>query len=200
MKTKRNLRTPSLTVLAVVSILFSLVASTPCRSEGQDSDCASVLQKWEGICRDLTAKLHEFSAVQDTPVERITQRPLLQGGGDRTIARRISDALQVKEEILKTKREECQALLNLEGQAFSALQGQCQNGKNGLGKDAKKLIKQRNALVERVTVTIADVREVEGRDAGLPYSAGVRGQPDYGQGPNNYWQSYQQMYRRWWGY
>ena len=49
-------------------------------------------------------------------------------------------------------------------------------------------------LLDKVTVTIADVREVEGRETGFPYSAGVGAQPD------NYWQSYQQMYRRWWGY
>ncbi|MBI5570777.1 MAG: hypothetical protein HY914_12595 [Desulfomonile tiedjei] len=194
MKKTGTLRKSFLMVLAGMFIATLLIVSAPGRSDAQESDCAAVWQKWESVVRDLSAKVNEFSALQDTPVERITQRPILNGSADKTLARRIAEALQVKEEILKAKRTECQALLGLEEQAFQELQAQCQNGKNNLGKDAKKLVKQRTALLEKVTVTIADVREVEGRESGFPYSAGV------GQQQENYWQSYQQMYRRWWGY
>jgi hypothetical protein len=193
-KKTRTLRKSFLMVSAGMFIATLLIVSAPCLSDAQESDCATVWQKWESVVRDLSAKVNEFSALQDTPVERITQRPILAGSGDKTLARRIAEALQVKDEILKAKRTECQALLGLEEQAFQELQAQCQNGKNNLGKVAKKLVKQRTALLEKVTVTIADVREVEGRESGFPYSAGV------GQQQENYWQSYQQMYRRWWGY
>ena len=194
MKKTGTLRSSFSMVLAATAIASLLIVSAPCRSGAQESDCAAVWQKWESVVRELSAKVNEFSALQDTPVERITQHPILSGGAEKTIARRIADALQVKEGILKAKRAECQALLGLEEQAFQELQTQCQNGKNNLGKDAKKLLKQRTALLDKVSVTIADVREVEGRETGFPYSAGVGNQQD------NYWQSYQQMYRRWWGY
>jgi len=44
----------------------------------------------------------------------------------------------------------------------------------------QELVKQRTALLEKVTVTIADVREVEGRESGFPYSRELGSNKKYG--------------------
>ena len=83
-----------------------------------DDDCASARAKWEQLFNDLRTKLQEFSALQQTPVERLNQRPVLDRSESRTIAKQVSEALQTKEEELNNKRKECRNLINAENLAF----------------------------------------------------------------------------------
>jgi len=66
------------------------------------------LAEVESVVRDLSPRSTSSPRCR-TPVERITQRSILAGSGDNS-CRRIAEALQVKDEILKAKRTECQAL------------------------------------------------------------------------------------------
>ncbi len=186
--------------MGFVLVLVAALGS-PCRSQGTDAACAAAIDRWGQIYQQLDQKLKEFSAIQQTRAERIVQHPLYEADSGRTIAKQISDALQAKEDLLNRKRQECREMINLEQRAFAQLQKCTGNPKDSRNKEAKKLVKQRNALLERATVVLAEVKEVEGKDTGMPYTEAMRGQQDYGRGgPNSYWQNYQQMYRRWWGY
>jgi len=101
--------------------------------------------------------------------------------------------------LLNSRRQECRALLNLENEAFNEFQGCLQNSRGSKDKDTKNLAKKRQSLIEKVILTLSEVREVEGKDTILPYSESMNHDP-YRRSVNNYWQSYQQMYRRWWGH
>jgi hypothetical protein len=188
--------------LAMGFVLVLIAAfGSPCRSQGTDAACAAAIDRWGKIYQQLEQKLNDFSAIQQTRAERIVQHPVYEAGSGKTIAKQISDALQAKEDMLNGKRQECRELIDLEQRTFAQLQECVGNGKDSRNKDAKKLVKQRNALLEKATVVLAEVKEVEGKDTSMPYTEAMRGQPDNGRGgPNGYWQNYQQMYRRWWGY
>ncbi len=201
MKAKLNRSGPSL--LLTMGFVLVLIAAfgSPCRSQGTDAACAAAIDRWGKIYQQLDQKLTDFSVIQQTRAERIVQHPLYEAASGKTIAKQISDALQAKEDMLNSKRQECREMIDLEQRAFSQLQECVGNGKDSRHKDAKKLVKQRNALLEKATMVLAEVKEVEGKDTGMPYTEAMRGQQDYGRGgPNGYWQNYQQMYRRWWGY
>jgi len=104
--------------------------------------------------------------------------------------------LQIRENILSQKRNECKEIMNQEEQLFTKLQECLKSGGTTKEKDAKNLAKWRQALIDKAVVAVAEVREVEGRETVLPYS---EARDDYSRN-NNYWQSYEQMYRRWGGY
>jgi hypothetical protein len=145
----------------------------------------------------LKDKIQEISAVQQTSAARLADPALIESSTSKTIAKQIGDALQVKENILSRKKRECKEVMNQEEQLFNELLECTQGGKNSKDKDVKNLVKKRQALIEKAVITVAEVREVEGRETVMPYS---EARDDYSRSVNNYWQSYQQMYRRWGGY
>jgi len=184
----------------IVVLLMAIVVFSPGVSYADpdvDSQCSGQLSRWEKVMQDLKDKVHGYSSVQSTPVERVVQRPIVSNLPGRTIARQISDALQVKDELLNSKRIECRNLLNLENQLFNELQECAQNARSSKNKDFSNLAKKRRAFVDKVGVSIAEVKEVEGQETVLPYEAAY--QDPYRRSVNNYWENYQQMYRRWWG-
>jgi hypothetical protein len=156
--------------------------------------------KWERLHQELKEKLHGFVSIQQLPVDRIIQRPLVSDNQGKTIAKQIGDALQVKEDLLGEKRRDCLKIIDEENQVFEELQECTSASRNTKNKDFASLQKNRRALLDKIVMTLAEVKEVEGRETILPYSeAASQGDP-YRQSVNNYWQNYQQMYRRWWGY
>lgn len=185
--------------LGCVLVLLAALGS-PCQSQGTDAACSAAMDRWAAVYQQLEHKLAEFSTLQQTRAESIVQHPMFQPSEGKTIARQISDALQAKEELLNGKRRECRDTLAAEERAFAELQACIGNGKEARTKDAKRLVKQRNALLEKAGVVLAEVKEVEGKDSNMPYTEAMRGQQDYNRGAAGYWQNYQQMYRRWWGY
>jgi hypothetical protein len=191
----------SLNLLIAVSLLLTLVFATPCLSQGTDAGCGSIREHWEKVFQELRDRIQDFATIQQTPVPRITQKPLYDPNMGKTIASQVGEALQTKEEILSTKRRECRDLMTLEEELFPRLQECGGNGKNSKDKDVKGLQKRRQALLDKAIVITADVREVEGKETVLPYSEAMGNQQDdYRRSVNNYWQTYQQMYRRWSGY
>jgi hypothetical protein len=199
--TKQPVRRPSLALSLGISMVLVLATCAPGMAQSSGSSCASAVERWTRITQQLEEKINELNKIQQVPVERIVQRPLLEGPPGKTMAQRISDALQVKDDLINVKRRECHDVLALEGQLFSDAESCLSEGRDSRNKDAKKLLKHRSALVEKAAMALADVKEVEGKETGMPYSEVMR-DPQNGNrgGPNGYWQSYQQMYRRWWGY
>ncbi len=88
--------------------------------------------------------------------------------------------------------------MSQEAELFTRLQECLKSDRTAKDKDVKNLAKMRQALIDKAVVATAEVREVEGRETVLPYSDAMR--DDYSRSVNNYWQGYQQMYRRWGGY
>jgi hypothetical protein len=191
------LRSNGIAFVLFLSLSFLLGSVTSGMSEETDPACAARLAKWEQIMQDLQEKFNAYATIQQTPAERIIQRPLVEPGQGKTIAKQISEALQAKEDLLSAKRKDCRNVLDLENQAFDELRGCIDNRKPSKNKDTGKLAKKRRGLVDKITLAISEVREVEGRDNGLVYNEGM--QDPYGRSVNSYWQNYQQMYRRWWG-
>ena len=185
-------------LVLVFSFILLLALSPPCFS--QASDCSSAQMRWEQVFQELRDRIQDYSTIEQTSLERLTQHPIVDRTEGKTIARQISEAIQVKEEILNGKRKECRNLLDREQQAFAEFQRCGDNGRGSKDKDLKNLIKKRQAFVEKAAIALSEVREVEGKDTSLPYVEAMRDQDPYRQSVNNQWQNYQQMYRRWWGY
>ncbi|MDQ1238969.1 MAG: hypothetical protein QG577_1154 [Thermodesulfobacteriota bacterium] len=181
-------------------LLTILGGANPGLCQEKDSQCMVLKDKWERLHQELKEKLHGFVSIQQLPVDRIIQRPLVSDNQGKTIAKQIGDALQVKEDLLGEKRRDCLKIIDEENQVFEELQECTSASKNTKNKDFSSLQKNRRAVLDKIVMTLAEVKEVEGRETILPYSeAASQGDP-YRQSVNNYWQNYQQMYRRWWGY
>ena len=187
----------SVMLVIVLSLMLVLTMVSPGSSDDSDARCTAAKGRWEQIFQDLKDKLQSYTAIQQTPVDRILNRPLLDTSENKSIAKQISDALAAKEEILNAKKKECRNLLTVENQVFAEIQ-ECLNRKNSKDKDIKNMVKSRQGIIERAVVALAEVREVEGKETFVPYDA--MNDPDpYRRSVNNYWQNYQQMYRQWWG-
>lgn len=196
MDRKLNQCGPGVISIVFVTLFLALASSASCL--GQD-DCASSRAKWEQASQDLRGRLQDFISIQQTPVERIIQKPLVERVESKSIARQVSEGLQAKEDLLNAKRQECRTVMNHENQAFSEYQSCLQNSRSSKDKDAKGIAKKRQGLIDKAILTLSEVREVEGKDTILPYSESMNHDP-YRRSVNNYWQSYQQMYRKWWGH
>jgi hypothetical protein len=190
-----RLLVPLIPIFSIIS--FVALISPPCFA--QDGGCSSAQMRWEQIFQELRDKIQDYSTIQQASLERLTQRPIVDRTEGKTIARQISEAIQIKENMLNGKRKECRSLLDQEAKAFAEFQ-RCGNNSRGLReKEIKNLMKKRQAFVDKAAVALSEVREVEGKETGLPYEA-MRDQDPYRQSYNNQWQNYQQMYRGWWGY
>ena len=195
MKNELKHWTTCLPVLLLILGLLWIISVVPCRCETIEK-CNGIRERWEENLNNLKDKIQEISVVQQTSAARLADTPSVDSNS-KTIAKQIGDALQVKENVLSRKRRECRDMMNQEEQLYNELLECAQGGKNGKDKDVKNLIKKRQSLIEKAVVTVAEVREVEGRETVLPYS---EARDDYSRSVNNYWQSYQQLYRRWGGY
>jgi len=182
--------------LPVLLLILAMISAVPCRCETLEK-CDGIREHWEENLNNLKDKIQEISTVQQTSAARLADNSTVEPNTSRTIAKQIGDALQVKENILSRKRRECRDTMNQEEQLFNELLECAQGGKNTKDKDVKNLLKKRQALIDKAVISLAEVREVEGRETVLPYS---ETKDDYSRSVNNYWQSYQQMYRRWGGY
>ncbi len=191
-----RLLVPLVPVLSIISLVALI--SPPCFA--QDGDCSSAQMRWEQIFQELRDKVQDYSTIQQASLERLTQRPIVDRTEGKTIARQVSEAIHVKEEMLNGKRKECRVLLDREAQAFAAFERCGDNVRGSKEKDVKNLIKKRQAFVDKTAIALSEVREVEGKDTAIPYDEAMRGQDPYRQSYSNQWQNYQQMYRRWWGY
>lgn len=185
-------------MLGTFSILLVLCFAILCLADDTDSRCTLAKDKWEQIVQEFKDKLQNYSTIQQTSVERLVQRPIVDRTSNKTIARQISEAMQIKEDLLSTRRKECRNLLNLENQAFGDLQ-ECMGRKGAKDKDVKNLSKNRQVFLDKAVIALAEVREVEGKETFSPYADAGNAPDPYRQSVNNYWQGYQQMYRQWWG-
>jgi hypothetical protein len=181
--------------VCVISVFGS---GTDCLSEESISQCAELKSKWERLVQDLNNSLNNYLALHKAPLAQVTQRPLVDYSEGKTIARQISEAIQSKEKQLSAKRKECRNILNLEDKAFAEFE-KC-SMKDASGKKDKKAFtniqKQRKKLVDKATLSLTEVRAVEGQHTVTPYSQAYQ---DPYRAQQNYWGNYQQMYRGYWG-
>lgn len=172
---------------------------TPGLCEESPSACLDEGARWEQTIKDLNRELTEYESVKKTPVERIVARPVVNLNSNKSIAAQVSEALKIKEDILKGKRKSCRTLLNLEKESFEKYL-ECIENAAGKRKDRniRRLKKNRERLINKVRVTIAEVREVRGSGDYAQHYNSWGGQNAYG-GANNYWGNQMQMYRQYWG-
>jgi hypothetical protein len=189
--------TTFLPVLLLILVLLSLISVVPSQSENLNPDCSAIREEWEQSMNGLKDKVQEISSVQQTSAARLADKPPVESNSSKTIAKQVDDALQVKENILSRKRNECKEIMNHEEQLFTKLQECMKSLRTTKDKDVKNLAKRRQALMDKAVVASAEVREAEGRETVLPYS---EARDDYSRSVNNYWQGYQQMNRGWGGY
>jgi len=179
--------------------VLSIIENPNAFSQDPNSACGSLRIKWEQTHQEFKDKVSAYLTLQQTPVERIANRPLVVSATDKPIAKQISDGLQIKETLLSDKRKECRTVMQLENQLFEQLQECVTNSKSNKNKEFGALSKKRSSFVEKASVTISDVKEVEGQDTMSPYNEAMGGQDPYRRSVNNFWQNYQQQNRRWWG-
>ncbi len=185
--------TTFLPVLLLIPAVLSLISVVPSQSENLGPNCDAIRDEWEQSANRLKDKVQEISSFQQTPAARLADRPSVESNSSKSIAKQVGDALQVKENVLSHKRNECKEIMNQENQLFNKLQECLKNGRTK-DKEVKNLAKRRQALIDKAVVAAVEVREVEGRETVLPYS---EARDDYSRSVNNYWQGYQQMYRGW---
>ncbi len=188
----------SIALVAVVFVISVLGSGTDCLAQESKSQCAELRGKWERLVQDLNNRLSSYLALQKAPLEKVTQRPLVDYSEGKTIATQISEAIQAKEKLLSAKRKECRNILNLEDKAFAEFE-KC-SMKDSSGKKDKRaftnILRQRKKIVDKAILSITEVRAVEGQHTVTPYSQAYQ---DPYRAPENYWQNYQQMYRGYWG-
>jgi len=186
--------------MLVLALICSMFVAATGHAQETDVSCAARIEKWEQALQDVQDKYNAFVAILQTPAERITQRPIFAASGGKTIARQVSEALQAKDDLLGAKRKDCRSALSQEDELFNELRGCVDGQKSAKNKEVLKLVKKRKGLVDRIALGISEVREVEGKETVMPYTDAMRDMQDpYRRSVNNYWQNYQQMYRRWWG-
>ncbi|MEW6533854.1 MAG: hypothetical protein AB1473_23695 [Thermodesulfobacteriota bacterium] len=177
----------------VVCTLFLMAVGSPSGAEGPVS-CSTALQKWDTIMDGVEKKLQEYQILQQTPLEQIIRKPLVDRNENKTIARQISEAIQAKEELLAERRKECLTLLNQEKDLFDQVE-RCSKGDSARDREFRRLEKKRQRLVGRAVMLVAEVREVQGREDYAQYADYSRQQNYY----ENQWRNQQQMYMRSWG-
>ncbi len=184
--------------ILVFCLLLILCDKNSALAQNREPDCEQLKGQWEQLYQDMKDRLDGFSSLEQTPIERIIKRPIVNPSSSETIAAQISHALQVKEDLLISKRKELRNLINVENKVFSELQHCLQTDKSSRHKDTPNILKKRKALLDKAVITMAEVKEIEGRETVMPYSEAA-GQDQYRRSVNNQWQN-QGQYRGWWGY
>ncbi len=184
--------------IVVFCLLLILCDKNSTLAQNREPDCEQLKGQWEQLYQDMKDRLDGFSSLEQTPIERIIKRPIVNPSSSETIAAQISHALQVKEDLLISKRKELRNLINVENKVFSELQHCLQTDKSSRHKDTPNILKKRKALLDKAVITMAEVKEIEGRETVMPYSE-ASGQDQYRRSVNNQWQN-QGQYRGWWGY
>jgi len=177
-------------------MLFLLIPVAQVSAQEVDPQCMPLKSKWEQAYQEIKDRLDKFNALEQTPVEKITNKPLVSAGKGKTIASQVAEGLAEKEEILKSIRKETRNLLGAENKFFSELQQCSQSVKSAKNKDFNNIVKKRKALLDKALVCLTEVREVEGKETVIPYTE-ASGQDAYRRSVNNQWQNYNRGY---WGY
>ncbi len=180
-------------------VLLSAMLVEPLCAQEVDTQCLPLKSKWEQSFQEIKDRLDRFSALEQTPVEKITNKPLVSPAKDRTIALQVSEALTYKEDLLREIRKETRNLLAAENRNFGELQKCVQSVKSPKQKDFNNIVKKRKALLDKVVLCLADVKEVEGKETVIPYTEAY-GQDAYRRSVNNQWQNYQGYNSGYWGY
>ncbi len=187
---------PTILLVAILSMFFGVNGSV--LAQGASSDCVQLKTEWEQLYQEMKNKVDAFAALEQSPVERIIKRPIVDPNESKTIAAQVSSALQVKEDLLTAQRKEMRNLISIETKLFNEAQRCTQNEKSSKNKDMANISKKRRALLDKLNIALAEVKEVEGRETVMPYSEAA-GQDQYRRSVNNQWPN-QDPYRRWWGY
>lgn len=183
----------------IFAILMGIMIAGPGFAQEVDPHCVPSKTKWEQSYQDIKERLDKFAALEQTPVEKITNKPLVSAIKGKTIASQVSEALTEKEEMLKVIRKETRNLLGAENKFFAELQQCAQSSKSSKQKDFSSIIKKRKALLDKAMVCLSEVKEVEGKETVMPYTEAY-GQDAYRRSVNNQWQNYQGGQRGYWGY
>jgi hypothetical protein len=165
-------------------------------------DCRKAMQEWRELCENLDNALAEYKNIERTPVRNIIDGPVVDTGSSKTIAAQVSEALAVKENMLKDQRNLCRNIIRMEKELFEAVKSCSKRHFDKSEKrEIRKLTRKRDRLIDKTRLRIAEVREVRGQEMDYSY-AGYWNNQQQGRGrnPSGYWNHYQRMYQRWWGH
>ncbi|MEW6350737.1 MAG: hypothetical protein AB1646_16875 [Thermodesulfobacteriota bacterium] len=189
---------PLLAVLALTPVCVG-----PAHAQDTTMQCESIVSKWEQVYQEMKTRLGDLKALEQTPVSRFTDGPLVHAGSDKPIAAQISAAMDAKEAALDARRKECRYVMELEETLFEQAQGclarpdvSAKRGKQNKG--PARIVKERQLLISTGAVALANVREVEGKEQYYPEEAAYPA-PDMNASNNrSAWQNYMNMYRGFW--
>jgi hypothetical protein len=197
----RIVRTLHIHLILIATVVLGACQLTAAAEKDVGSACETSRVRWEDTVKDLKSRISEYDAIKETPLTRVTGRPLVSKDADKPIARQIAEAIQEKEGLLSKKRRECYKALTQENEAFSAFR-QCYGDAAGKNRRAaKRLDAKRLKLIKQARIDLAEVREVEGKEQHYPqYVDYWRGQPRmYNGRMGDPWQYYRQLYRGYYG-
>jgi len=185
-------------LILAFGVMTLLVATALSRAQETDPDCAPAKERWEQLVQQLKLKHDDFEATRKISLDRVIRRPLVEAAAGKTVARQVSEAIQTKEEILDAKRKEVLKLLSAENQAYEEYERCGPDRRGGKKKDSlQNVVGKRRTLIQKVQTSIAEVREVEGKETQAYQYEPWRGQPDpYSRGAEIYWQRMNQYWGR----
>ncbi len=189
-------------ILPFAVLSLTPVCWGPAHAEDPAVQCESIVSKWEQVYREMKTKLGDLQSLEQAPVSRFIEGPLVVERSDKPIAAQISAAVEAKEAALEARRKECRYVMELEGTLFEQAQGcvaqtevSARRGKQNRG--PSRIIKERQHLISAGTVALANVREVEGKEQYYPEEASPN--PDLNMTNNrSAWQQYMNTYRGFW--
>jgi hypothetical protein len=190
--------------LVVACTALTMGLEKPGRCDETDTQCASVVGSWEQVCRDLKTKLAELKSLDQSPVTRFIDRPIVDSKSGKTIAKQVSESLEAKEAFIETRRKECQYLVDLEKTLFSQAESCLQPAESSSRrlrnpKGAGRAVRERNSLLNEATIALVTVREVEGKEQFYPEEGYPPPNPvDPNMDQRSAWQNYLNMYRGFW--
>jgi hypothetical protein len=178
-------------------MLFSTSMTAP--AYGQEA-CDKARSTWEQTVERVKQGLKRYESVRATSLKKIAGRPLVRRDSAKTIAQQIAEVVEAKEQLLAEERGRCMSLLSLEQEAFQTFAACMEQGARS-GRALSRVKKERERLVKKALVRLAEVREVEGRETHYPQYVGSWQSPGayYRQPRYGGYGAYQQMYRQYWG-
>jgi hypothetical protein len=195
----------ALIILQCAVMTLTPVLGGSAHAEDPAVPCESIVSKWEQVYNEMKTKLTDLKSLENAPVSRFIDRPLVETRSDKPIAAQISEGVDAKEAALEARRKECRYVMDLERTLFEQAQGCMRpDASPGRGKQNKsaaaRIVKERQQLLSTGSVALADVREVEGKEQYYPEADEAYPSPPGMNVSNNRggWQQYMNMYRGLW--
>ena len=191
----RNLKPLCIVTCLTVLVLFWSLAY----GKTAKNPCSETIERWNAAKQELEAKLDQFEKLERTPASNIVGDRVVKRSSPETIAQQVSEALQAKEAVLGKLRDSCRNAVEKQEKAFAAA-SQCLSAQGSSQRRSLRSLQRNHAgVVKKSLITIAEVKEVRGKeDYAFYYDPNRGGNYPLAGGPDNFWRQQQQMFMNYW--